>query len=860
MRHTKNNGIAGIGYVFSADDPYTGIDIDHCRDPETGQLKYCAQVAIEYLDSYSEKSPSGTGTHTIAEAEWPVNGGNSKTFPCGMKIEVYDRLRYFTVTGRHLEGTPNTIEARQTQLTALHTAIFGKPKAPPKDTDSGPSPTIDLPDQELIKKACQAADGEKFGRLWRGDTSGYSTPSHADYALVHLLAFWTNKDPERIDRLFRQSGLCQDPERLKKWERLAAQTIRKAIANTPEGYDPGKAKGKRRKKNTQATPDTGGESQAKGSEPINAPRVSLCGHLYFIDGGRLCLEGVDREGKPKFTPLANFQARITEEVTWDDGLRALKEFHLTGSLDTGRPLPLARIPAKEFDSLNWISREWGAAASVAPGRSLTPHLVTAIKAHSQDFKRRTVFAHTGWRKINGVWRYLHGGGAIGPGVACEVDLGANLHLYHLPEPGGIEAARASLRFLDIGPWEVTAPLIACAYLAPFADLLKIDFSLWLYGPTGSMKSTLAALALCHFGEFDRLSLPGSWFSTANSLEKLCFTVKDGLVVIDDFIPATSAKDAHKMSETAGRLIYQAGNRSGRGRLTSDLSARPNHYPRCLIVSTGEMLLPGRRQSATARYLGVEFDSKKTPIDRARLTAAQREARLYPGAMAAYLEDLAPRLEDAQAEIRELWEGYRDAFQSAAHLRIPEIQAWLAVGFELFLKFQTLMGTISQGEADEMLERAWRVFKALGERHSRIIEGDRPTLKFLAVLRELFYQSRVYVESATVAGAPPQAKETLGWEGTEPAKNAELVGWADDGVLYLMPEMTVKVVQETIHRQVDFLPLGKNDLLAALAREGFIEPGKGENTKSKWIQGASKRVICLPLKKLFHSEVPEGKDE
>ena len=150
-------------------------------------------------------------------------------------------------------------------------------------------------------------------------------------------------------------------------------------------------------------------------------------------------------------------------------------------------------------------------------------------------------------------------------------------------------------------------------------------------------------------------------------------------MIDDFIPASSSKESHAQTEKAARLIYQAGNRSSRGRLAADLTARPNYYPRCLIISTGEMLLPGQRQSATARYLGIELDPKQTPIDKARLTAAQGEAHLYPGAMAAYLADLAPRLEDTQAEIKDLWEGYRTAFQSTAHLRIPEIQAWLSRG-------------------------------------------------------------------------------------------------------------------------------------------------------------------------------------
>src|SRR4030065_324656 len=104
-----------------------------------------------------------------------------------------------------------------------------------------------------------------------------------------------------------------------------------------------------------------------------------------------------------------------------------------------------------------------------------------------------------------------------------------------------------------------------------------------------------------------------------------------------------------MTEKAGSIICQAGNRSSRGRLPPDLSARPNYYPRGLIISTGEVLLPGQRQSATARYLGVELDPNKTPVDRARLTAAQGEAHLYAAAMAAYLVGLASRLDEVKEE-------------------------------------------------------------------------------------------------------------------------------------------------------------------------------------------------------------------
>jgi putative DNA primase/helicase len=179
---------------------------------------------------------------------------------------VYERLRYFTMTGAHLEGTPTTLQPRHKELDTLHRAIFGKPKDTPKA--AGPSPTLELSDQELIDKACAADNGGKFKRLWEGNTAGYPSLSEADYALVCKLAWWTNRDPERIDRLFRLSGLCRDPERLKKWERLSAKTIEKAIADTPEGYT-GKPM------NTPHQAGTGKAKEKHKEEKDLAPRGGL---------------------------------------------------------------------------------------------------------------------------------------------------------------------------------------------------------------------------------------------------------------------------------------------------------------------------------------------------------------------------------------------------------------------------------------------------------------------------------------------------------------------------------------------------------------------------------------------------------
>lgn len=84
----------GVGYVFCSADPYVGIDMDDCRDPETGEVASWADEVVRALGGYAEVSPSGTGVHVIVRGKAP----NRRRGP----VEVYSTERFFTVTGRAL--------------------------------------------------------------------------------------------------------------------------------------------------------------------------------------------------------------------------------------------------------------------------------------------------------------------------------------------------------------------------------------------------------------------------------------------------------------------------------------------------------------------------------------------------------------------------------------------------------------------------------------------------------------------------------------------------------------------------------------------------------------------------------------
>ena len=237
---------------------------------------------------------------------------------------------------------------------------------------------------------------------------------------------------------------------------------------------------------------------------------------------------------------------------------------------------------------------------------------------------RTVHTHTGWRKLDGGWAYLHGGGALGATGAVtgvETSLPAALAPFILPaSPTGAElrsAIRASLAVLDLAPDRVTVPTLGAVWRS---ILGAADFSVFVYGATGRFKTALASLLQQHFGAgFAAHRLPGSWASTANFNEVLAFIAKDALVVIDDFRPG--AAERRRLEGEADRLLRAAANGAGRGRLKSDTSLRPAHPPRALILSTGEEKPSG--ESLIARMFLVEV--APGDIDPKRLSACQRDA-------------------------------------------------------------------------------------------------------------------------------------------------------------------------------------------------------------------------------------------
>lgn len=233
-------GYTGLGFVFTEDDEFIGVDIDHCCDTDIGTFNEIATAILAKQPTYAEYSPSGKGVHLLFKGTMP-EGGNKNTTT---GVEMYGSLRYFTMTGQKLPNAPDEIAADNGTLSWIHeTYIRPKKKHKKKSKAKSKSKTISLTDEELLERALESGDGEAFSLLWEGKwQDSFASQSEADLSLCCKLAFWSGKDKEQMDRLFRRSAMYRD-----KWDEkhhasgatYGEETLNKAIEATETTYSPG---------------------------------------------------------------------------------------------------------------------------------------------------------------------------------------------------------------------------------------------------------------------------------------------------------------------------------------------------------------------------------------------------------------------------------------------------------------------------------------------------------------------------------------------------------------------------------------------------------------------------------------------
>ncbi len=584
--------------------------------------------------------------------------------------------------------------------------------------------------------------------------------------------------------------------------------------------------------------------------------------------------------------LANFVARITRKSFDDDGdpltqstgTEELDSIRYAIEVQQGQRHATVEVTGAEFRTMAWPARVRQIDLIVAAGPAARDQLREAIELVSGEVARQqgldliprtTLYVHTGWtRADDGAYVYLHAAGAIGAaGLLTDmaVRLPVELASYQLPAPPTgdqlVEAVRASLSLLDLGPDRLMIPVLGAVYRSVLAPA---DFALHSHGASGQFKTQVAKLALSHFNQCqDPTQLRViSWTSTGNSVEGLLHQAKDALTVVDDLLPAgLSARDRDHMLDAAARVFRAQGNQGGRSRMRADSTIRPPKAPRGLVFSTGEELPRGL--SGIARVWLMEQRVGDVTSD--ALTAAQSQAPLYSLAMAGYLRWLAPQMPGMDKRIS----GERGTIRAtypASHNRTSEIAAHLELGWKLFLEFAVECHAIEEHQASGMGARG-RAALVRGCRDQVEEQSDADPLElYQHGLQSAISTGHVYVEgrdgsSPLDPGSWGYVSRLVGNDGDvcwEPANRQARIGWLDGDNLYLLPEVAYK----TASAQHDGgIGIGKAALHRRLRDAGLLaSTGEGNHIPTRAprdIDPSQPRVLHFSLPFLVGAEARQG---
>jgi len=237
----------GIGIRVTGD--FIGIDIDHIENDtdQEGNLTGTPREIVDNLSAYTELSPSGQGLRIFCKAAG-LKFDKSKYYIKKGNLEIYVpgyTNRFLTVTGNTILDEPLLIDCTDA-LQAVLDKYMIRTQSKSQNASERVSEPLTLSEEEILSKAINSKQGQKFADLYSGNYhSYYSSQSEADLALCTMLAFWCQKDAAAIDSLFRKSGLFRE-----KWERedYRESTLNRAISLTRDTYSP-------KKQNKTAVPE-----------------------------------------------------------------------------------------------------------------------------------------------------------------------------------------------------------------------------------------------------------------------------------------------------------------------------------------------------------------------------------------------------------------------------------------------------------------------------------------------------------------------------------------------------------------------------------------------------------------------------
>lgn len=539
----------------------------------------------------------------------------------------------------------------------------------------------------------------------------------------------------------------------------------------------------------------------------------------------------------KMIKLCNMVIIPVSQLIITDGIHEEKYLELTGVLNGNRKLPNVKVKLHDLRNSNWIENRWGIQCILYPISKCYEKILCAIKLACKDIETKSIYKTIGWSKIGENYFYLHGRGAIGKESSVLVHESLNKFTLVVDERvNKNKVYKKSLQLLEIAPIDVTLPLFCFTILSTINTLLKLNnletkFTLWLYGETGSRKTTLANLFFNIFNQQITPEIPANFKDTKTALEiKMC-EYKDCVLLVDDYHPTDKLSEKKDMEDKAEFILRMYGDRIKKSRSNINLTKQREFMTRGLCAITAEDAIS--IQSNMARCISVPLE--RNCVDLEKLTEFQRNPLIFPTAIYNFISWLTNYINREKGLPNLDLDWFREKYRNTdIHARLIDSVWSLKYAYYLYLSYGVNIGKLEVEEVGERLKIAETIFIRLIQKQHTEMKTENPVSMYLNTIEELITSNQMPLN---------KLRQESG---------SQKYGWYDDHYYYLIPEITYNKVLMFWERRNKVFPLTTKKLHDRLYQMGIIEIDESSKRKCPKItveKGRRTRVLKINRKKL-----------
>lgn len=431
-------------------------------------------------------------------------------------------------------------------------------------------------------------------------------------------------------------------------------------------------------------------------------------------------------------------------------------------------------------------------------------IVFHIRSTLLNLPRVDKYYSSGWTKIHGTWIYAQKGTDLSrAGIVLETNFEIAVNSALSPR----DAMRSAMGILSVSEDRtVIVPLVLYAHLGVLFTLFECAgfpprALLFVNGKTGSLKTAVCSLLFNLSGE-PRRNIPATFRDSVASVEAKFSEYVDQVFLLDDYSPATTARNRADMNKLLEDVIRYYGDGKGRGRSNVTVTKATTPIPRGLCCITGEDT--GGSQSSLLRCIIIDVNNGT--FNGKVLAPYQSEPRLWTTHFHYFIQYVAQNFSVLVEDIRNWFPILRDNVKpSLAAGRLIDSAIFLSLAGKILAEYGAEIGMFSPEECVEIYGN-WSgcVIQALKRSEDSSSELD-PVKFYLSALFEA-----VDSDSERVA----RDKESF-------CSDTSVLGYEHNGNWHVWPDRTYALVIKKCQLQRKSFPLSMVKTHAALADAHLI---------------------------------------